>query len=82
MSAVTIALGIVMAVVIIVVVPILIMAAVDWRFWRCWALKHRWIDVEPFTHSTGVLSTTKRHRCKRCDAVPTIWEEMRLEAER
>ncbi len=52
-----------------------VLVLVDWRFWLCLLLGHRWRRVEPFVHVTGVLSRRARHRCRRCGAVPGIFEE-------
>jgi hypothetical protein len=62
---VTIAGGIVLAVVILAVVPFLLLAAHDWKWWRCWALGHRWRPSSE-RYSTGVLSWTARAKCARC----------------
>jgi hypothetical protein len=75
---ITIALGIVLAGIILAVVPMLFMAIRDWRFWRCLIFGHQFERVEPFTHSTGVLSRRVSHRCRRCGAVPGIFEESKL----
>jgi hypothetical protein len=61
----TIALGIVLAAVILAALPYLILAVFDWRWWRCWALGHRWIPSSE-RYSSGMLTWTARARCTRC----------------
>jgi hypothetical protein len=73
--------GIILAVIVLFISPFVILAIRDWRWWRCLIFGHRWYEVEPFTHSTGVLSMTKRHRCSRCKAVPTVMDEQRMRKE-
>lgn len=75
---VAIAGGIVLAVVLLVVLPFVVLAVKDWRWWRCWLLNHKWRDVGPFTHSTGLVSRQAYLRCARCDVVPGAFEEIEL----
>jgi hypothetical protein len=68
----TIAAGIVLAALVLAALPFVVLAVFDWRWWRCWLLRHRWERVEPFTYSTGMLSRLAHHRCRRCGAVPGL----------
>lgn len=67
--------GIVLAILLLAALPFVVMAIFDWRWWRCWLLRHDYVRVDPFTHSTGMLSHTAHHRCRRCNAVPGLLEE-------
>lgn len=66
----------------VVMVIVLVTLAYNWRAVRCRVRGHRWYRVEPYQHSTGVLTMTKRYRCRRCPAIPTIMDEQLIEAPR